>query len=57
MTPDAFRQALTRLNLSQVAAAKALGISARSVRRYASGRRPIKTHIQLALERLEDKPQ
>lgn len=35
MTPDSFRQALTALGLSQTQAAKVLGISPRTARRYA----------------------
>lgn len=36
MTPDQFRAELTALNLTQRAAAKALGINERTARRYAT---------------------
>jgi hypothetical protein len=49
MTPTDFRAALTRLGLSQVGAARALGITDRSVRRYASGAQPVTRLVQLAL--------
>ena len=35
MTPDQYRAAIAALNLSQVGAAKALGINIRTSRRYA----------------------
>ena len=41
MTPATYRANLARLGLSQVGAARFLGIDARTSRRYASGERPI----------------
>ena len=37
MTPRQFSKAIARLDLSQVAAAKMLGVVPRTIRRYASG--------------------
>lgn len=41
MTPDAYREALDSLGLSQVGAAKLLGVDARTSRRWASGEREV----------------
>lgn len=41
MTPDEYRQAIERLGLSQIAAARLLGVDARTSRRWASGERDI----------------
>jgi DNA-binding transcriptional regulator YiaG len=41
MTPDEYRQAIDRLGLSQIAAARLLGVDARTSRRWASGERDI----------------
>jgi DNA-binding transcriptional regulator YiaG len=41
MTPDEYRQAIERLGLSQVAAARLLGVDARTSRRWASGERDV----------------
>jgi hypothetical protein len=41
MTPTDFRAALARLGQTQAGAARLLGVEARSVRRYASGHRPV----------------
>ena len=41
MTPDEYRQAIERLGLSQVAAARLLGVDARTSRRSASGERDV----------------
>lgn len=53
MTTEAFRAALSKLGLTQCEAARRLGISERTVRRYANGYRPIKLHIALALSLIE----
>jgi DNA-binding transcriptional regulator YiaG len=44
MTPDEYRQAIEQLGLSQVAAARLLGVDARTSRRWASGERDIPPH-------------
>ena len=49
MTPTELRTALARLNLSQVGAAKMVGISDRTMRRYISGKYPIPAWLPLAL--------
>lgn len=41
MTPDEYRSAIEALGLSQVAAAKLLGVDDRTSRRWASGERDI----------------
>jgi DNA-binding transcriptional regulator YiaG len=41
MTADEYREALTRLDLSQVAAARLLGVDARTSRRWATGERDV----------------
>lgn len=41
MTPDEYRDAIERLELSQVAAAKLLGVDDRTSRRWASGERDV----------------
>jgi DNA-binding transcriptional regulator YiaG len=41
MSPDEYRAAIERLGLSQVAAARLLGVDARTSRRWASGERDI----------------
>jgi len=41
MTPDQYREAIERLGLSQVAAARRLGVDARTSRRWANGERDI----------------
>jgi DNA-binding transcriptional regulator YiaG len=41
MTPDEYRRAIERLGLSQIAAARLLGVDARTSRRWASGERDI----------------
>lgn len=51
MTPTDYRASILALNLSQVRAAKALGINERTSRRYAQLGAP--HHIQLALEGLK----
>jgi DNA-binding transcriptional regulator YiaG len=41
MTPDQYRAAIETLGLSQVAAAKLLGVDARTSRRWACGERDV----------------
>ena len=41
MTPDEYRATLERLGLSQVAAARLLGVDARTSRRWANGERDV----------------
>jgi DNA-binding transcriptional regulator YiaG len=41
MTPDDYRTAIEKLGLSQVAAAKLLGVDERTSRRWASGERDV----------------
>jgi DNA-binding transcriptional regulator YiaG len=41
MTPDEYREAIESLGLSQIAAARLLGVDARTSRRWASGERDI----------------
>ena len=41
MTPEAFRDALRTLHMSQQAFARAVGVNPRTVRRWASGESPI----------------
>ncbi len=41
MTPDEYRESIEVLGLSQIAAARLLGVDARTSRRWASGEREI----------------
>jgi DNA-binding transcriptional regulator YiaG len=41
MTPDQYRNAIETLGLSQIAAAKLLGVDARTSRRWACGERDV----------------
>jgi DNA-binding transcriptional regulator YiaG len=41
MTPHEYREAIERLGLSQIAAARLLGVDARTSRRWASGERDV----------------
>jgi DNA-binding transcriptional regulator YiaG len=41
MTPHEYREAIERLGLSQIAAARLLGVDARTSRRWASGDRDV----------------
>jgi DNA-binding transcriptional regulator YiaG len=41
MTPDQYREAIARLDLSQVAAARLLGVDERTSRRWAKGERDV----------------
>lgn len=49
MTRSQFRQALERLRLTQVAAAKHLGVDARSVRRWIAGDRRVPEPVAILL--------
>jgi DNA-binding transcriptional regulator YiaG len=49
MTADEFRAALDGLGLSQVAAAQALEVDARTVRRWALGEREVPGPVRVAL--------
>jgi hypothetical protein len=55
MTKDDYRAALEALGLSQVAAAKLLGIADRTSRAYALGERPVPEPVALALRLLLEK--
>lgn len=49
LSADEFREALDALGLSQLAAAKALEVDARTVRRWALGEREIPGPVRVAL--------
>ena len=53
MNPDEFRQALERLGLTQVAAARLLCVEDRTARRWASGATSIPPSIALLLRLIE----
>jgi hypothetical protein len=55
MTKDDYRAILEALRLSQVAAAKVLGIADRTSRAYALGERPVPEPVALALRLLMEK--
>jgi hypothetical protein len=55
MTKDDYRAVLEALGLSQVAAAKVLGIADRTSRAYALGERPVPEPVALALRLLMEK--
>ena len=55
MTPDEYRDTLTRLGLSQVGAARALGVDERTSRRWAHGEREIPPPVVVALVLMEDR--
>jgi hypothetical protein len=55
MTPDAFRSELDRLGITQVGAARFLDVDERTVRRWATGERPIPKAVTMLLERLKPK--
>lgn len=50
MTADAYRDALDRLGLSQVGAAKFFGVNPRTSRRWALGEQEVPRVVELALE-------
>ena len=52
MTKDDYRDALETLGLSQVGAAKVLGIADRTSRAYALGERPVPEPVALVLRLL-----
>lgn len=49
MTPDAYREALDSLGLSQVGAATLFGVNPRTSRRWASGELDVPTVVELVL--------
>jgi hypothetical protein len=49
MTPEQFRFALIRLDLSQVGAASLFAVDERTARRWASGERPVPASVSIAL--------
>jgi len=49
MTPDQFRDALARLDLSQVGAARLFGYDERTARRWASGELPVPAAVAICL--------
>ena len=55
MTKHDYRTALETLGLSQIAAAKVLGIADRTSRAYALGERPVAKPVALALRLLIEK--
>jgi hypothetical protein len=55
MTKHDYRTALETLGLSQIAAAKVLGIADRTSRAYALGERPVPAPVALALRLLIEK--
>jgi hypothetical protein len=57
MTKHGYRNAIAILGLSQVAAAKVLGIADRTSRSYALGERPVPGPVALALRLLIEKQQ
>jgi hypothetical protein len=57
MTKHGYRTAIKSLGLSQVAAAKVLGIADRTSRSYALGERPVPEPVALALRLLIEKQQ
>jgi hypothetical protein len=57
MTKHDYRTALEALGLSQLAAAKVLGIADRTSRAYALGERPVPEPVALALRLLIERQQ
>jgi hypothetical protein len=57
MTKHGYRTAIKTLDLSQIAAAKVLGIADRTSRAYALGERPVPEPVALALRLLIEKQQ
>jgi hypothetical protein len=55
MTKHDYRTAFETLGLSQIAAAKVLGIADRTSRAYALGERPVPAPVALALRLLIEK--
>ena len=53
MTPTELRAFLSRLGLSQVGAAKVVGIDPRTMRRYLAGELPVPKWLPLALRGLQ----
>jgi DNA-binding transcriptional regulator YiaG len=52
MTPDEYRAAIERLGLSQIAAARLLGVDERTSRRWANGEREVPPPVQRFLRYL-----
>jgi hypothetical protein len=50
MCPDRFRDILGKLELTQVALSRQIGITDRAVRQYVSGDRPVPVPLGLLLE-------
>jgi transcriptional regulator with XRE-family HTH domain len=57
MTANQFKAALTRLGLNQSQAARAIGISFRSVNRYATGKQPIPAIVANMIQLMLDQPE
>ena len=53
---DRLRRLLTSAGLSQMAAARALGLAPTTIRRYVSGRLPVPQVVWLALETVTRRP-
>ena len=53
MTTDDYRNHLARLDLSQLAAGRMLGVDPRTARRFASGDQPIPPPYAMLLELME----
>jgi hypothetical protein len=53
MTPEEFKDRLTRLGLGTGAAAEALGVSIYAIMHWRSGRRPIPGIVDVALDGIE----
>lgn len=50
MTPEAYRDAIARLGLSQVGAGKLFGVTDRTSRRWASGDQDVPRAVEIALD-------
>jgi transcriptional regulator with XRE-family HTH domain len=50
VTAEEFRDALERLGWSQTKAAQRLGLSLRTINRYASGQTPVKRPVEIVLK-------
>lgn len=55
MTPDELRDALAALKLSQLGAAKLLDVDTRTMRRWATGDKPIPKAVEMVLRLLIEK--
>lgn len=54
MTADQYRTAIAELGLSQVSAAKFLGVNARTSRRWVSGQQPVPRAVAILLTMLTE---